>query len=343
MKRVFCTYFDHRYLPRGLALISSLRRHGCDDEVWVLCLSGQCFGILQSMALPGVRLLTLSDLEAARPELLRAKGERSTIEYYFTCSPNLMRHMFDRVPDADIVVYLDADLCFFSNPDLLFAEIGDAPVAITPHNYPARLKYLEKFGVYNVSIVSFRRNEEGLNCVTWWAERCLEWCRDVPQPDGRFADQGYLKWFPEVAPNLRILTHPGINLAPWNVANFDITQAGDRILVDGRPLIYFHCHGVLRRLRWFYFNLHRVYGAPLGSVLRNRVYRPYVAELVKYERLVAAALQAQPASSQTLVRSKLGANVVTLKDVTRDLMRFAFRLLDLVSGRAILVTDKTIY
>jgi len=343
MKRIFCTYFDHRYLPRGLALISSLRRCGSQDEMWVLCLSVECRQILESLALPNIRLVTLADLESARPELLRAKAERSMIEYYFTCSPNFICYLFERVTDAEMVVYLDADLYFFDHVSLMFDEIGEAPVAITPHAYPLRLKYLEKFGVYNVSSVSFRRTDEGLKCVRWWADRCIEWCRDVPQADGRFADQGYLNWFPQVAPNLRVLHHPGINLAPWNVANFRIESRNGRVFVEDQPLIFFHCHGVVRRFRWFYFNLHRVYGAPLGEVLRNLVYRPYVAELVKWERVVAGRLTAEPQRKQTLARGKRGADTVTLKDVARDLMRFAFRVADLVSGRAILVTNKSVY
>lgn len=67
--RVFCTYFDHHYLPRGLALHQSLQAHCPAFELWVLCLSDQCHETLVRLALPGIKLLTLAELEAFEPRL----------------------------------------------------------------------------------------------------------------------------------------------------------------------------------------------------------------------------------------------------------------------------------
>ena len=50
--RVYCTYFDHNYLSRGLALYHSLQRHAPGARLWVLCLSERCFDVLQQSALP---------------------------------------------------------------------------------------------------------------------------------------------------------------------------------------------------------------------------------------------------------------------------------------------------
>src|ERR1700692_5014180 len=53
-KRVYCTYFVHNYLSRGVALYHSLQRHAPDSRLWVLCLSDACHQILTTLDLPNL-------------------------------------------------------------------------------------------------------------------------------------------------------------------------------------------------------------------------------------------------------------------------------------------------
>src|SRR5437868_3188599 len=110
LTRHFCTYFDHRYLPRGLALTESLRRHCPDFRLWVLCLSRECHDILTQLALPELRLIDLAEFARGDDALLQAKQNRSLIEYYFTCTPSLPLYVLNADPDVETVTYLDSDL-----------------------------------------------------------------------------------------------------------------------------------------------------------------------------------------------------------------------------------------
>ena len=83
----FCTYFDRNYLTRGLALYESLREQ-CRRPftLWTLCFDDESYGILDRLALKGMRLIPLADFEAGDTELAAARDNRSAVEYYWTCS-----------------------------------------------------------------------------------------------------------------------------------------------------------------------------------------------------------------------------------------------------------------
>ena len=134
--RYYCTYFDHNYLPRGLALYDSLRRYGGDFQLWVLCLSDECEQSLQKLKLQGLEAISLREFEAGDIPLQAAKKKRSPIEYFFTCTPSLPLFLFKKIPAMDAVTYLDGDLYFFGDAEEVHAEIGDASIAITPHRFP---------------------------------------------------------------------------------------------------------------------------------------------------------------------------------------------------------------
>jgi len=239
--RHFCTYLDHRYLAKGLALYRSLEEHAGEFRLFVLCLSQDAEAAIRELALERLEPIALAELEAADPELLATKSTRETVEYYFTSTPVLMRHLFDRNAGIELLTYLDADTVFFSGPEPLFDEIGDASVAIVPHRFPEKLRHLERYGKYNVAWVTFRRDENGLACLADWRQRCLDWCYDREE-DGKFADQKYLDDWPERFASVRVLRHPGADLAPWNISGHRISAHSSGPLVDDEPLVFFHAH-----------------------------------------------------------------------------------------------------
>ncbi len=299
--RNYCTYFDHRYLPRGRAMIRSLREVGETAQVVVLALDARTAeGVAD---LDGVVVVTVSELEAAYPALSTVKGTRSEMEFVFTLTPWLTLHAMSLVPAGAWTTYLDADLFFFSAVQPVYDEMSNASVAIIPHRFPRLQQWRLKYGTYNVGWVSFRRDDEGLTCLTWWADRCLEWCYDTPS-EGRFADQGYLDRFEEITSALAIIGHPGADLAPWNLAGHRVTRSQDgRSLIDGFPLVFFHFHGVTVNEGRYYFK-HLPYLATTTPSVRESIYRPYCEALREQERSMAGLGAQQPrARRASLARS----------------------------------------
>jgi len=239
---VYCTYFDHNYLARALLTIRSLRLYDTSTRIYILALSDLCETVMRELALPNVEIIPLPMLEQAYPELAALKLERTRMEYYFTLTPFLPHYVFAATP-ADRVTYLDMDLYFFSSPKPMLDSLGQASVAITPHRFSFEYREHFIFGLFNVAWITYRRCAEGLDCLNSYKADCTSWCHDRLE-DGRFGDQKYLDSWPQRYSSLRIIEHKGINLAPWNVDNYDLRMKNQKLMVDGEPLVFYHFSGM---------------------------------------------------------------------------------------------------
>jgi Lipopolysaccharide biosynthesis proteins, LPS:glycosyltransferases len=241
--RYYCTYFDKNYLLKGLALISSLHAHEPDPfRLYVVCLDELTQELLNRLAIKQVVTVPLADIEAGDSGLASAKQNRSQVEYYWTLTPSVIACLLKRFPLIDVITYLDADLYFFSSTAPIYAALGDSSILIHEHRFSPQLAFLARYGTYNVGLLCFRNNADGLEALSWWRDRCLEWCYQRVE-DGKFGDQLYLEDWPARFTGVRVLDHVGGGVAPWNHGNYRFScDASGRPLVDGNPVIFYHFH-----------------------------------------------------------------------------------------------------
>ena len=178
---------------------------------------------------------------SANPRLLEAKANRKTVEYYFTLSPWLLLAALDAVPEATRATYLDSDLYFFHSPQALWQEIGSAPLVMVEHRFSALYSDKVIFGRFNVGWNTFDRSLVAQQALQWWAEACLEWCYDRVEGE-KFADQGYLTTLHRDTPGTHILQYPGINLAEYNLDNYNLQLSKQGPFANNQPVIYWHMH-----------------------------------------------------------------------------------------------------
>jgi hypothetical protein len=282
----YCTYFDGGFLSRGLALWYSLKHYEPAAVLYVLALDQTAADCLVALNDPHLRVVPLADLEAADPELLAAKSNRSRVEYYFTLSPGWPLFLLNQKPEIDRLTYLDADLFFFASPTPIFAAMDDAhaSILITEHRFPPWLGHYLKHGRFNVGILSFRHDSAGRACLADWRQRCLEWCHDRLE-NGRYADQKYLDdWPARFGSAVCLLAARGVNLAPWNWAGYSFTLRPGSVVIDGDPLILFHFarfRAIAGSRLWQSGQLD--YGV-MPFTLRNAIYSPYWRALVAAEK-----------------------------------------------------------
>ena len=282
--RHYCTYFDTNYMLRGLTMFRSLQAHEGDFVLWVLCCDDASFGALQTLNVPNLRPIRLSQVEAHEPRLAAAKAERSFVEYLWTLSPIWPLYLFQTKPEIESLTYLDADQFFYGSPQPIFDEIGDSSISVFSHRYSPADAHMNVNGVYNVGWVGFRRDETGLQCLERWAQQCLEWCFAYTD-EGRYGDQKYLDEWPERYDGVCEVKHAGAGIAPWNWMNCEFALKSGELLCDGTPLIFFHFHGLRIFNSWLYdtFYTSRIYGK-MPAQTRRWLFNPYLEAMTETAR-----------------------------------------------------------
>ena len=243
MTRHFCTYFDQNYALRGLTLFRSMQNHCGDFVLHVLCCDAATFELINALKIENLRAHRLEEIETFEPRLANLKSTRSRAEFLWTLSPIWPLFLLQKHAEIELLTYLDADLFFFSSDAPIWKEFGAASILIIEHRFPTHRQSGLENGRFNVGMMSFRRDENGLKCLNWYRERCLEWCFDRHE-DGKYGDQKYLDEFPSRFAGVHILQHQGANVAPWNWMNGNLRCDQKELSFDGVPVIFYHFHGL---------------------------------------------------------------------------------------------------
>ena len=234
----FCTLFDSGYIQRGLALYESLCKT-CDAfHLYIMAFDDKSYEILTNLDLPCMTVVNLKDFEDEK--LLEVKPTRSRAEYCWTCGPSVIYYFITKY-NLESCTYLDADLYFYRSPQLLFNEIGENSVAITDHYAP----YEIPAGRYCVQFMFFKNDEWGMKALTWWRDRCIEWCY-AHFEDGKYGDQKYLEDFPKLFKNVHVVKTRGAGIASWNLSQyqFDSTKWNITFSTEVFDIVFVHYHAV---------------------------------------------------------------------------------------------------
>ena len=280
-KRYFCTHFDINYTPHARSLAVSLLLVSPNSELITFCMDDESYENIASNKPSNVRPIHFSKLEAAFPNLLIAKNNRSKVEYFYTCSPAISNYVLNNLDGINEVTYLDADLYFFSNPEAIFTELGDASVGIIEHKFSFFTKRNKVYGNFNVGWVTFRKDINGMACLNSWTNNCIEWCYQKTE-DEKYADQKYLDYWQRDFEGIYVIKNIGANLALWNISNYRITYKNKRVFVNENELIFYHFANFKQiGLNTFKTDLSRVFIRTTG-VIKNNIYLPYIQTISKY-------------------------------------------------------------
>jgi hypothetical protein len=242
-----CTLFTRNHLPRARVLQCSL--HQLHPEMELFMLATDLPGEGRATAGEAARTWMLGAHDVMAPEQVTRLGALySAMEYCAAFKPALIAHLLGL--GYDKILYLDTDLLILNPLDGLIDALDDASILLTPHLLdPAAARGKEQAeleilltGSFNTGFIGVSAGAEADAFLGWWHARVQTHGFD-DRANGMFSDQRWMDLAPGFFGGVKVLRHPGCNVAHWNLHSRTVSQAGDRWLASGQDLVFFHFSG----------------------------------------------------------------------------------------------------
>jgi hypothetical protein len=265
----YCTLFDSNYLSRGLAMYESLKKHSKNFHLYIFAFDTRSYILLKKLNLALTTIIFFNEFED--DELLEVKKNRTQVEYFWTCTPSIVKHCIVNF-NLENCTYLDADIYFFSDPNILIEEMGSKSILITEHRYTPEYDQSLIRGVYNVQFVTFKNDINGMKALNFWRNSCISWCYNRVE-NNKFGDQKYLDDWTVRFEGVHVLKNLGGGVAPWNIKQYKLEE-------KFFELIFYHFHD----LKFLFNDKVDLGGYQLRKEDIKILYKPYLNHLKTIEK-----------------------------------------------------------
>lgn len=281
--------FDKNYVVRALETYNSLHPTPYPVSFWFLCLDQESKVMIEKLNLPDATAINIEEI--GNKALMRTRPARSNTEFAMSSKSAFMSYLLSsgKVKDGEALILSDVDIHFFPGAWDYIESMHKAKefsIFMTPHNFPAKKRYLiPEVGYYNGGFIYFRINEESKDCIHSYAREATEWTYLWHDYDNdRHSDQKFMDKWGKLYRGLHEVTHKGVNVGTWNIENYKITQdTKGNFFIDEYPLVCYHYHG----LKLYFNRKGRIRPYPI-CVYDKRIYDLYVDSLQKaHEQLLS--------------------------------------------------------
>jgi hypothetical protein len=160
-----------------------------------------------------------------------------------SCKAPLMKYIYYKYTDEDIMVYLDDDMKVFGPFDELPAIVKDHPITVTGHFIypetfdPDGMAEIRKSGLYHPGFVALNRHPVAEKYLLWWS-KLSDHHGYYDHEKKRFADQDWLDLSHLFFDEVFSLRHAGYNVSSLNlIERWNIDRIGeDLYVINDQPL-----------------------------------------------------------------------------------------------------------
>ena len=166
------------------------------------------------------------------------------IEFSTAVKPALANYFMEY---SQYVLFLDPDIYVADSVVTPLNEfLAEKSIYLTPHHLTPQPSTpnesdlpMMRFGSFNLGFFFLRRSDQSRSFLAWWGQRCRDFCFMESQ-FGLSTDQKWISIAPCFFDELKIIRHPGFNVAAWNTFERQIEKSTDGFLINGEKLIFFH-------------------------------------------------------------------------------------------------------
>jgi glycosyltransferase involved in cell wall biosynthesis len=213
-----------------------------------------CYCVIVDRDLSHARKLNQEFQVISLNELALPDGDDFLFQYTIlelntAVKPWAIQHLIEK--GYEKVFYIDPDIQIYQplNEVKTLLET-DADIVLTPHllapvtdTYRPGEVDIRMAGTYNLGFCAVRGSSNTLQFLKWWQGKLARDCI-VAQDRGIFVDQSWIDLVPGLFPNVAVLRHPGYNVAYWNIAQRNVAQSGNGLMVENHHLVFFHFSGL---------------------------------------------------------------------------------------------------
>lgn len=244
MIRAACTIVSLNYLPHARVLCKSFLKFHPDCKFYVLLVDRLPDGL--DLSHEEFELMLVEDLGI--PNFLSIAFKFGIVELNTNVKPQFLQRIIAN--GVNQLIYLDPDIRVYSSLDRIYRALDENGIVLIPHSLSPddAVPYNEVLylinGVFNLGFIAVAGTSEADRFLGWWKERCLtlgyneRWA-------GLFVDQKWINLVPCFYDSVKILKHPGCNVAYWNMHERTLERRGNSWVVNGADeLVFFHFSGV---------------------------------------------------------------------------------------------------
>ncbi len=274
--RYFCTLFDKNYLYQGLALFKSLEANCSEFVLYALCMDDIAYDLIKKTGRKNLIPISVTQIENDESRAVKQRVTHG--QYCAVWQPLICLYILNQFK-VDLITYIDADIMFFNDPEILFKELDNYSASVVSHNYTPFFDNTMSAGKYCVQFNVFRNNAKSRDVLQYWKECCYKYSKDKP---GYYPGQLSLDNWPDNFVDVRVIQHLGAGVAPWNIQQYKITKKNGKVMINDSPVVFYHFH----QYGWDEDGHPFLSVYPLPNTAVKLIYQPYTTILMEIEEWV---------------------------------------------------------